>query len=160
MKEKFTFFWQTDSPFSQWYPAVFVVDDLRFNCAEQYMMYHKALLFDDREIADKILAAASPRTQKSLGRNVRHFVEEVWDDASWRIVTTGNRAKFTQNETLKKALFATTGTTLVEASPYDRIWGVGLAKDDPRINDRKKWRGQNRLGEILTQLRNELMSQE
>ena len=73
------------------------------------------------------------------------------------IVSTGNHSKFTQNADLKATLFATAGTTLVEASPYDRIWGVGLAEDDLRIRDRKKWRGQNRLGEILTQLREDLM---
>ena len=137
MKEKFTFFWKTESPFSQWYPAVFIIEGRRFNCAEQYMMYRKAILFEDHDMAEKILAAASPRAQKSLGRNVRHFVESIWDEASWEIVMTGNRAKFAQNEQLKKSLLATSGTTLVEASPYNRIWGVGLAADDPRIKNRK-----------------------
>jgi len=159
MKEKFTFFWKTESPFSQWYPAVFTVEGLRFNCAEQYMMYRKALLFDDGEMARKILDSGSPRTQKALGKNVRHFVELVWDENCREIVYTGNHAKFTQNPPLKAALFATAGTTLVEASPHDRIWGVGLAEDDSRIHDRKKWRGQNRLGEILARLREDLMKQ-
>lgn len=69
---------------------------------------------------------------------------------------TGNHAKYIQNEKLKRELLATTGTTLVEALPYDRIWGVRLAVDDPRIRDRRKWHGENRLGEILTRLRNDL----
>ena len=157
MKEKYTFFWRSESPFSQWYPAVFVVDGVQFNCAEQYMMYRKALLFDDEEIARKILDASSPRTQKALGRKVRHFSESVWEEHSHEIVFTGNHAKFSQNPPLKAILLATAGTTLVEASPTDRIWGVGLAEDDPRIYDRKQWRGQNRLGEILTRLREDLM---
>ena len=156
MKEKFTFFWKSDSPFSQWYPAVFVIDGVRFNSAEQYMMYRKAMLFGDEEMAQRILSAPSPQTQKALGKNVRHFVESVWEENSREIVYTGNYAKFMQNADLKKALLATAGTTLVEASPYDRIWGVGLAADDPRIRDRKKWRGKNRLGEILTKLREDL----
>jgi len=158
MKEKFTFFWKSDSPFSQWYPAVFVIDEVRFNSAEQYMMYRKAMLFGDEEMAQRILSAPSPQTQKALGKNVRHFVESVWEENCREIVYTGNYAKFMQNAELKKALLATAGTTLVEASPYDRIWGVGLAADDPRIRDRKKWRGKNLLGEILTKLREDLIA--
>ncbi len=158
MKEKLTFFWRTASPFSQWYTAPFTVDGTAFNCAEQYMMYRKATLFEDHEMAQRILEARSPRTQKDLGRNVQHFVESVWDAASWEIVATGNRAKFTQNAPLKELLLASAGTTLVEASPHDRIWGIGLGEDDPRIHDRKKWRGENRLGEILTRLREELLA--
>jgi ribA/ribD-fused uncharacterized protein len=157
MKEEFTFFWRSESPFSQWYPAEFAIGGLQFHCAEQYMMYCKALLFDDEEIAHKILDASSPRTQKSLGRKVRHFSESVWEEHSHEIVYTGNHAKFTQNPPLKAALLATAGTILVEASPHDRIWGIGLAEDDPRIHDRKQWQGQNRLGEILTRLREILM---
>lgn len=159
MKEKFTFFWQTGSPFSQWHPAIFTVDGKQFNCSEQYMMYGKAVLFGDDEMATKILEARSPRQQKALGRKVQHFVESVWDEASWEIVMTGNRAKFTQNKTLRQALLETAGTTLVEASPYDCIWGIGLAKGDARAKDRKQWRGENRLGEILTRLREELIAE-
>ena len=157
MKEKFTFFWKTESPFSQWYPAEFIIEGVRFNCAEQYMMYRKALLFGDEEMTSKILNSSSPRTQKAHGRKIRHFVESVWEKHSHEIVYTGNHAKFTQNPSLKAALFATAGTTLVEASPHDRIWGVGLAEDDPHIYNRNTWRGQNRLGKILTQLREDLM---
>ena len=157
MNEKFTFFWRSESPFSQWYPAVFIVGDVRFNCAEQYMMYRKALLFEDEVIARKILDASSPQTQKALGRKVRNFSEPVWEEQSHEIVYTGNHAKFTQNPPLQAALLATAGTTLVEASPRDRVWGVGLSEDDPRIHHRKQWLGQNRLGEILTRLREDLM---
>lgn len=154
--EKFTFFWRTQSPFSQWHPSRFIVGGIEFNCAEQYMMYMKAKLFGDEEMAQKILKAKSPVQQKALGRNVRHFDQEKWESNCRKIVYDGNYAKFTQNEELKQLLVKTKGTTLVEASPTDRIWGVGLAEEDPRIRDRRTWRGKNWLGEIITQVREDL----
>lgn len=155
--EKFTFFWRTQSPFSQWHPARFVIDGVEFNCAEQYMMYGKAKLFADEEMALKILKSKTPIQQKALGRKVKHFDEKIWEGNCRKIVYEGNYAKFTQNEELKRILIGTKGTTLVEASPTDRIWGVGLSEEDPRIQDRKRWRGKNWLGEILTQVREDLV---
>jgi ribA/ribD-fused uncharacterized protein len=151
-----TFFFGEASPFSQWHRCSFVVDDRTFNCAEQFMMYGKALLFEDAEVATRILAAAHPREHKALGRKVKRFDDAAWKRAREGIVKTGNRAKFTQNPELLAQLLATRGTTLVEASPYDRIWGIGLAASDPRAKDRAAWRGQNLLGVILTELRDEL----
>ncbi|ANF97356.1 NADAR family protein [Paenibacillus bovis] len=157
-KEKFTFFYRSESPFSQWYPAVFVVGEYTFDSAEQYMMYGKAMLFGDKEIADKIRSAKHPRQQKQLGRQVQHFDKKVWDEHARQIVYEGNHAKFTQNKELLEALLATKGTTLVEASPTDRIWGIGLAEEDPRVHNRSTWRGTNWLGEVLTELREQLLS--
>nr|WP_154984559.1 NADAR family protein [Paenibacillus xylanexedens] len=154
--EKFTFFWQTASPFSQWFKANFTVDGVQYTSAEQYMMHQKALLFGDQQIADKIMKTRSASVQKKLGRQVTGFDQTIWESECQRIVYEGNQAKFTQNEDLLAALLATQGTTLVEASPDDRIWGVGLAEEDPRIRDRKTWRGTNWLGEILTRLREEI----
>jgi len=154
----YTFFFTEASPFSQWYPCRFVVDGQTFNCAEQYMMYEKAKLFGDDDVAAKILAAAHPREHKALGRKVKNFDDAAWKSARERIVRAGNHAKFTQNQELEKQLFDTKGTTLVEASPYDKIWGIGLAASDPRTNDPKQWLGRNLLGKILTELRDELMS--
>jgi len=154
--EKFTFFWQTASPFSQWFKADFTVDGVQYTSAEQYMMHQKALLFGDQQIADKIMKTRSASVQKKLGRQVTGFDQTIWESECQRIVYEGNQAKFTQNEDLLAALLATQGTTLVEASPDDRIWGVGLAEEDPRIRDRKTWRGTNWLGEILTRLREEI----
>lgn len=156
-KEKFTFFWRTASPFSQWHPTRFTVNGTNYSSAEQYMMHQKALLFGDQAIADKIMKANSPSVQKKLGRQVAGFDQAVWEEHCQRIVYEGNYAKFTQDEQLLKALLDTKGTTLVEASPDDRIWGVGLAEEDPRIRDRRTWRGSNWLGEILTRLREELI---
>lgn len=154
--EKFTFFWA--GPFSQWHKSKMVIDGINFSTAEQYMMYSKAMLFGDTEIAEKILKTSNPKDQKALGRLVKNFDNKIWQKNCREIVYKGNYAKFTQDVTLKRQLLATAGTTLVEASPYDRIWGVGLAADDPRINDRSKWLGTNLLGEILTELRENLIN--
>jgi len=156
--ERFTFFWRTASPFSQWHPADFTVNGIGYTSAEQYMMHQKALLFGDQTIADKILNSSSASVQKKLGRQVAGFDQTIWEANCKRIVYEGNQAKFTQNDDLLAALLATRGTTLVEASPNDRIWGVGLAEEDPRIRNRRTWRGTNWLGEILTRLRDEIGS--
>lgn len=156
IKDGFTFFWRPDSVFSQWYPRDFVVDGQTFGCAEQFMMHGKAVLFGDAEVAEKILTAAHPREHKALGRKVKSFDDKVWKASRERIVLAGNRVKFTQNPELKELLLATKGTELVEASPYDKIWGIGLAASDPRAQDPTLWKGQNLLGRILTQLRAEL----
>lgn len=157
--ENFTFFWSNKSPFSNWYRAEFEVNNVRFNCSEQYMMYKKAVLFNDDTIANKIIAASNPGKQKALGRQVKNFNQEIWEDNCKQIVYDANYAKFTQNEPLLKALLKTKGTTLVEASPVDTIWGIGLAEDDPRASDRTKWKGTNWLGEILTELRENLIKE-
>jgi ribA/ribD-fused uncharacterized protein len=154
----FTFFFTEASPFSQWHRCAFTSDDRAFNCAEQFMMHGKALLFGDAAIAAKILAADHPREHKALGRKVKSFDDAVWRREREGIVRAGNRAKFTQNPELLETLLATAGTTLVEASPYDRIWGIGLAASDPRAQDPETWRGQNLLGKILTSLRDELIA--
>jgi ribA/ribD-fused uncharacterized protein len=155
---RYTFFWRQESPFSQWHPSVFTVDGVRYTCAEQYMMHRKALLFGDEEVAARILAARSPKEHKALGRKVRGFEDGVWKRERESIVYAGSHAKFTQNGHLLAALLATAGTELVEASPLDRIWGVGLGAEDPRLQDPTQWRGQNLLGKILTRLREELLA--
>ncbi len=155
--EKFTFFYRTESPFSQWHPADFEIGGVQYNCAEQYMMYRKAVLFGDTETAGRILAARTPREQKELGRNVRGFDKTLWEAHCKQYVYEANHAKFTQNPHLLEILLATKRTTLVEASPTDRIWGVGLEENDPRIKNRATWRGNNWLGEVLTKLREDLL---
>jgi ribA/ribD-fused uncharacterized protein len=152
----YTFFFTEKSPFSQWYPCAFTVDGVAFNCAEQFMMHGKAKLFGDDAVAQQILAAAHPKQHKALGRKVKPFVDATWKAKRIEIVTAGSRAKFTQNEELRALLLATKGTELVEASPFDRIWGIGLAATSPLAQDPKTWRGQNLLGKILTELRTEL----
>jgi hypothetical protein len=153
--EKFTFFW--DGPFSQWEECTFEVDGVTYNCAEQYMMAAKARLFGDDDTLERIMEAEHPREQKRLGRMVRDFNAERWSAFAKEIVYEGNYAKFTQNADLLKKLLATKGTTLVEASPCDCIWGIGLKETDKGAKDRDKWRGTNWLGEILTGLREDLI---
>lgn len=155
--ERFSFFYGTSQCFSQWHKASFTVDGVKFNCAEQYMMYKKAELFGDETKMKQILASTDPREQKQLGRQVQNFEGNLWDSKCKQFVMTGNHAKFSQNENMRRELLSTAGTTLVEASPYDRIWGIGLGMDNPDRYERSKWRGTNWLGEVLTQLREEFL---
>ena len=154
--EKFTFFWKDRSPFSNWYPSTFQVDNITYYRMEQFMMAEKARLFGDQETLAKIMATTNPREHKELGRQVKGFDKAKWDAVARDVVYKGCLAKFSQNPALKKALLATEGTSMVEASPVDRIWGIGLAEDDPRALDRSTWLGLNWLGEVLDRVREEL----
>lgn len=127
-----------------------------YNCSEQYMMYRKALLFNDLEIAKKIMNKTFPGDQKALGRKVKNFDKEVWDKHARQIVYEGCYYKFTQNEDAYNYLMETKGYYLVEASPTDTVWGVGLGGYEKEIEDPKNWRGTNWLGQVLTQLREDL----
>lgn len=149
-------FWQPPAVFGQWTPSVFTVDGVTYGCAEQFMMAEKARLFGDVATLAKILASPSPREHKALGREVAGFDSGAWERACLDIVVRGNRAKFGQNPAMRAALLATGDKLLVEASPLDRVWGVGLRADDRRIHDRATWRGQNLLGEALMRVRAEL----
>lgn len=154
----YIFFSQSKSPFSQWHPCVFKVNDQTYFTAEQYMMHQKAILFGDQEAARLIMSTKDPRKHKSLGRKVKGFNEDVWDANRIRIVYEGNYAKFTQNPRLLKALMETVNKTLVEASPWDSVWGIGLDADDPRSLDPATWKGENLLGFTLTKLCNDLLT--
>ena len=154
-QETFTLFWH--GPFSQWHPSPFVLGSIRFTHAEQLMMYAKAMLFGDRETASQILKVKTPKEQKALGRQVKGFDEAIWLLFREGVVFNGSYAKYSQNPQLRETLFATRGTTLVEASPVDTVWGIGLAEDDPRARDRTQWRGLNLLGEALTRVREVLL---
>ncbi len=158
MSEEYTFFWH--GPFSQWHPSKFDVDGVTYKCMEQYMMANKAMLFDDSVCLKKILDSHSPREQKHLGRTVIGFNKTTWNGVARQIVKDGNYAKFTQNSDLKQLLLDTVGTTLVEASPYDKIWGIGLTEDDPKRLDKKNWKGTNWLGQVLTEVRDQIIVEE
>ncbi|KNC52123.1 hypothetical protein, variant [Thecamonas trahens ATCC 50062] len=141
---------------SQWYPCEFEVDGVVYANAEQYMMAGKARLFGDDEMLEAILAETSPRKIKGLGRCVRNFDDKVWKAECLAIVEAGNVAKFSQSEELAAALLATGTRTIAEASPYDKIWGIGLAPNDRRALSRKNWRGSNLLGKALMAVRRQL----
>jgi ribA/ribD-fused uncharacterized protein len=138
---------------SQWYPAPFKLGGDRYATAEHYMMVRKALLFGDHKTAARIRAARTPAEAKKLGRAVQHFSESTWVTHREEIVLEASIAKFRQNAPLLRYLLGTRGRLLVEASPTDRIWGIGLAQDDPRAADPHQWAGLNLLGFTLMRAR-------
>lgn len=145
-------FW--GGPFSNFYPRDIVIRGTTFNCCEQYFMAAKASLFGDREIALKIMEADHPAKQKRLGREVKGFCPIAWDAVSRDVMFRANWAKYTQHSDLQWQLEQTRDAgPLVEASPHDRIWGIGLAADDPRAMNKSQWLGRNWLGEVLTEIR-------
>ncbi|MEM6609580.1 MAG: NADAR family protein [Pseudomonadota bacterium] len=145
------FFW--NGPFSQWYPCQFEIDGVAFTSAEQAMMHSKAQLFGDAQAAERIMAATDPGHQKALGRTVRGFSERVWRAKRYDIVLRNNTAKFSQNRGLRRKLFQTGEDILVEASPVDTVWGIGLDADAAARTDPADWPGENLLGKALTEVR-------
>ncbi|XP_078316624.1 uncharacterized protein LOC111118880 isoform X2 [Crassostrea virginica] len=159
-KEHFCFFFGKDSPFSNFHSAAFEVQGIWYCCSEQFMMHQKAVLFDDKNHAHLIMRATDPREMKKLGRKVEKFNPYVWGKESEEIVKVGIKAKFEQNEKLKKALIATFPRILVEAAPRDRLWGIGMGSSNKNAYCRLTWKGQNKLGYLLTKIRNEIMEKE
>ncbi|MEV6694831.1 NADAR family protein [Micromonospora sp. NPDC051196] len=158
----FLFFWghqpQADGRIgagclSQWWPAPVTLDGLRFATAEHYMMWRKAILFDDHARAAQILTVLSPQEAKTLGRRVAGFDQQVWERHRFDVVVAGNMAKFDQHSALRSYLLGTGERVLVEASPLDQVWGIGLAADHPHASDPARWRGLNLLGFALMQAR-------
>lgn len=159
MKNKlFTFFWK--GSFSQWHMSTFKEKSslgiIEYCCAEQYMMAKKALLFNDYLTYDKIMASKNPKEIKDLGRLIFTFDQEKWDKVKFSIVYRGNVLKFNQNTDLLIKLFDTGNTILVEASPYDKVWGIGMSEDNLDTLDMNKWEGENLLGKALTSVRDYL----
>ncbi|GAA4231640.1 NADAR family protein [Actinomadura meridiana] len=157
---KFLFFWGHQNPglgyLSQWWPSPFTVDGTVYATAEHYMMAEKARLFADEKTAAAVIEATHPRRAKDLGRRVRDFDEQTWRDNRVAIVTKGNENKFGQNKELLDYLLGTRDRILVEASPLDRIWGIGLTADDPSAEQVASWKGENLLGFALMAARTTL----
>lgn len=156
-KDDLVFFY--GGPFSQWYPSHFAIDDVVYCTAEQYMMAMKADYFGDSPIFEKIMSTVDPSEQKAFGRQVANFDAEAWNAVSRGYVYKANMAKFSDPK-LKKILLDTGDRELIEASPYDKIWGIGIGQFDPARFDRSKWRGTNWLGETLMKVRNDLRKQD
>lgn len=163
----YVFFWNADpapsgelgaSCLSQWWPATFDADGHRFATAEHYMMWRKAVLFDDQARAQEILQSRSPAHAKAVGRLVEGFDHEVWLAHREQIVLDGSMAKFGCNPELNAYLQKTGRRVLVEASPVDKIWGIGFAEDHPFAKQPAKWRGLNLLGFALMEARAKLAS--
>lgn len=168
-KYKFHFFWGHTPPadgsvdsscLSQWWKCMFSVDGQTYNCAEQYMMAEKARLFGDQTKLESIMKTDDPKEMKTLGRAVSRFDSAIWDAKCYDTVKTGNYAKFAQNPDLWLFLKSTHDRILVEASPVDRIWGIGMAQNDPNAANPMKWRGSNLLGFALTEVRDLLLDHE
>lgn len=161
---KYVFFWGHQPPrsgvtascFSQWYHAPFVVNGQRYPTAEHFMMAEKAALFDDHSSRSQILEAPNPGAAKQLGRQVRGFNDATWTERRFAIVVVANQAKFEQNPEMGAFLKQTGTKVLVEASPVDRVWGVGLAATDDKIENPNHWRGLNLLGFALMRVREAL----
>ncbi|MBZ5488168.1 NADAR family protein [Halomonas aquamarina] len=158
---KYLFFWGhqrkgaevSKTCFSQWYTSAFETDGVTYLTAEHFMMAEKARLFNDSETHEKIIHASNPGKAKALGREIRSFDESVWIEHRFDIVVKANYLKFDQNHDLKTFLLNTGDRVLVEASPVDNIWGVGLAVDHPDIENPNRWSGLNLLGFALMEVR-------
>lgn len=157
--DKYIYFWGNADIYSQWHPSKFkcLKTGIIFTHAEQYMMYNKAMVFKDTQTAEKILKATNPKLQKELGREVKNFDAVKWDSVKYDIVQNTCYLKFTQNPDMLAELLKTGDRTLVEASPYDKIWGIGMKENDYGVEDEKNWQGENLLGYALTDTRNFLM---
>jgi hypothetical protein len=162
---KYLFFWghqpardgsTRKSCLSQWWEQEFTVENIVYQTAEHWMMAQKALLFGDEEIHGKILLAKTPGEAKDLGRRVRNFDQQVWADHRCAIVVAGNYHKFSQDDALREFLLGTQSRILVEASPVDRIWGIGLTGDQPEAQNPYTWQGLNLLGFAQMEVRDKL----
>ncbi len=152
------YFW--GGSFSQWFKSPFEVDGVEYVTAEQYMMAMKAKTFEGNEdILEKIMSTGNAKKQKALGRQVRNFDTDEWNEVSMGHVVTANIAKFSQSESLLAELIESGDRELVEASPHDTIWGIGLHWNDDAVLDKEKWRGENKLGKAIMTARETILQQ-
>lgn len=143
----------TAACFSQWYDCYFEVGGIQYHTTEQYMMASKARLFGDEEVFQEIMNADNPSVYKKLGRKIRGFEQSLWDERKYDIVVEGNKAKFGQNPEIKEFLLSSSDAIIAEASPYDKIWGIGLDRETAMTGSVEQWRGENLLGCALMDVR-------
>ncbi|MDR0567615.1 MAG: NADAR family protein [Spirochaetaceae bacterium] len=159
---EFVFFWKpqnnavNESCLGQWRASEFTVNTGEYCCAEQYMMAEKARLFKDEEIRGEIMSSADPKAMKALGKKVKNFDQAVWDKVNYAVVLNGNYHKFSQNKAMREYLLSTGNKVLVEASPLDSIWGIGLGRENEKARNPETWRGKNLLGFALMEVRDEI----
>lgn len=162
---KYLFFWGhqpskdgsiTKSCFSQWWEVAFEDQGVVYKSAEHYMMAEKARVFGEEAMREKIIQSNSPAAAKKLGRQVQNFNQKIWEENRFEIVKKANYLKFSQHKELREYLLQTNKRILVEASPVDAIWGIGLPADHNNASNPKRWRGLNLLGFALMEVRDEL----
>lgn len=141
---------------SNWYPSNFTLNDVNFSSMEQFMMYRKAICFNDEAVAAQILSTNDVAEIKALGRQVSGYDENMWNGIRQIVVYEGLLAKFSQNGELETKLKATGNALLAECAVKDRIWGIGLSMKDSDRFDKKRWKGQNLLGYTLMMVREHL----
>lgn len=157
--QDFVFFYGNKDNFSNFYKTNFTVEGVTFCCGEQFVMYSKAMLFKDYDIAEKIMSETAPAKMKALGRKVKNFDDEVWADNRENMTYIGLLAKYKQNQDLMAELLSTGNREIVEASPRDKVWGIGMGVGNTEIEDKDKWKGQNILGKILMKVRDHIVSE-
>jgi ribA/ribD-fused uncharacterized protein len=148
MNKTYHFFWK--GILSNWTPSKFTHNGYQYSCGEQMMMHQKALLFKDFDIAEVIMLTENPALIKSLGREIKNFNQQIWDENKYRIVYEGLLNRYTQDEAAKDELLKYKDRIFVEASPFDRIWGIGYNSKDA-LNNIGTW-GENLLGQILNDI--------
>ncbi len=162
---KFLLFWGhqpnedgslSKSCFSQWWMAPFEVDGVVYKTAEHWMMAEKARMFNDESCRQHIIKSDTPAEAKKKGRLISSFDPVIWDKEKFDIVVTGNFHKFSNNVQLASFLLDTGNKVIVEASPVDNIWGIGMAANDPLVENPKQWKGENLLGYALMEVRDKL----
>ena len=141
---------------SNWYLSDFMIDGIRFSSMEQYMMYKKAIMFKDTEIAEQIMQTSDVGKIKSLGRSVRNYNESRWNGMRQIIIYNGLLEKFRQNKELADRLLSTDEDILAECAVQDKIWGIGRSMTDPARYNTTEWTGENLLGYSLMMVRDEL----
>lgn len=156
--ETFCLFWGQASPFSSWRASSFEIDGIQYSSGEQRMMHCKAAMFGDEIAAAAIMGTPSPWRQKAIGRTVAGYDEEVWARERFSMMVEVVYYKAMQDEEIKAYLLSTGDSVIVEASPEDPVWGIGMRADDPRAIDRSKWQGDNLLGEAWTVAREMILN--
>lgn len=142
---------------SNWYLSDFIIDGIKFNSAEQYIMWRKAMLFYDINTADKILKEEKPSKMKNYGREIEGYIDEDWNVIRKKVTLKACLEKFKQNEELKEKLLEfDVNSIFVNCNPYEKVWGIGLRPDDPRTYYKSRWKGKNLLGDCLSRVRKEL----
>lgn len=142
---------------SNWYPAKFRLSGITFSSVEQYMMYIKAQTFSDEVMMGRILAEKNPSKIKAYGRNVQNYDDTIWSKKRRQAIFYANLEKFAQNPDLRDKLLATKDAILAECAVYDKLWGIGLSREHPDCQHPEKWPGKNLLGEVLMEVRENLI---